>query len=274
MELPTAQYTAGISATNRARLERLHRSSRGLVTVAEAASVLKLSRFEAAHLLAHWNARGWVRRARRGLYVLVPMGAAGRVGVVADPWVLLAQVFAPCYIGGWSACEHWDLTEQIFNGISVVSAHPQRSAEQAIAGIEFRVRTIDQARVFGTDRVWFGSRRVEVADPHRLLIDILDMPSFGGGARHTLDVVGAYWKSPHRNPAKLLEYAQRYKRGTVFKRMGLTAELFGSVSDEWLEECRKHMSNGISRLDPSGPDTGRILTRWRLRINVPLPGQQ
>jgi len=107
MELNAQQYTAsGISAANRRRLEQLHRGSKGPVTVREAAHILGIDATTTARLLAHWCSHGWIQRVRRGLYVLVPLGAAGRVGVVADPWIFIARAFAPCYIGGWSACEH------------------------------------------------------------------------------------------------------------------------------------------------------------------------
>ena len=37
--------------------------------------------------------------------------------VVQDPWILVPALFAPAYIGGRTAAEHWDLTEQIFRDI-------------------------------------------------------------------------------------------------------------------------------------------------------------
>jgi predicted transcriptional regulator of viral defense system len=124
--------------------------------------------------------------------------------------------------------------------------------------------------LFGTKTIWFGSRTAEVADPHRLLIDILDLPELGGGGRHMVDIVRAYWKSSQRDPKTLMDYAKRYGRGSVFKRMGFTAELFRNVDAEWLEECRSHASSSVIRLDPAAPARGRIVTRWGLQINIPV----
>ena len=151
-----------------------------------------------------------------------------------------------------------------------MSARPQRRAQQVVGDVTFHVRSTTVSRIFGTRHVWFGSRRVDVADPHRLIIDILDDPKLGGGGRHTLDVVQAYWRSEHANPTCLLDYAKRLGRGTVFKRVGLTAEHFGAVQDDWLEECRRHISAGISLLDPSSPKKGPVITRWNLRLNLPI----
>jgi predicted transcriptional regulator of viral defense system len=103
------------------------------------------------------------------------------------------------------------------------------------------------------------------------LIDILDMPRFGGGGRHTIDIVKQYWKSNMRDPDLLLEYAMRYKRGAVFKRLGFLAEkLRVPISEKWLGICHNHISKGISNLDPDSPKTGQIISKWNLRINLPI----
>ena len=99
---------------------------------------------------------------------------------------------------------------------------------------------------------------------------MLAAPELGGGGRHTLDIVRAYWRSEHADPERLLEYAERYGKGVVFKRLGFTAEVFGSPSQEWLDRCRAGMSEGVSLLDPDGPKRGRIVTRWRVRVNQPI----
>ena len=80
----------------------------------------------------------------------------------------------------------------------------------------------------------------------------------------------AYWNSENANPERLLEYAERYGRGTVLKRLGFISERFGNVSESWLEACQRGITAGISKLDPGGTDKGLIKTRWNLRINIPI----
>lgn len=262
---------AGLSSGERELVGHILAREKPTVRVEDILEVQAGSRKSANKIISRLHRKGWLRRLKRGLYSIVPLEASSPNQAPEDAWLLAMEVFAPCYISGWSAAEHWNLTEQIFNGVSVASAHPQRKADQSIAGVQFTIRTLPKIRIFGTQNIWHGSHKVTIADPHRLLIDILDTPSFGGGARHTIDVVREYWKSPHCDPDKLLEYAKRYKRGAVFKRLGFTAEYFGKASQAWLDDCRGHISSGISRLDPGGQNSGRIVTRWRLRINIPLP---
>jgi predicted transcriptional regulator of viral defense system len=119
--------------------------------------------------------------------------------------------------------------------------------------------------------VWSGTVAVEIADIHRTLIDILDVPELGGGGRQMMDIVQAYWAEPAADARILLKMAERLQRGTVFKRLGFTTETFGRMDQRWSQACRQHMSEGVSLLDSAGPERGQIVSRWRIRINVPLP---
>jgi predicted transcriptional regulator of viral defense system len=261
---------AGLSAQERRIMDSFVASERPVVTAADLVALREMPRATANRILARLHRKGWLRRIRRGLYSVVTLGASSPEPVIEDAWPLAMELFSPCFISGWSAAEHWGLTEQIFNAVSLVTARPQRAVEQVLVAIRFRTRTLSQEKIFGAKRIWLGSRRVDVADPHRLLIDILDDPSFGGGGRHVLDVVRAYWTGRHADADTVLSYAQHYGRGTVYKRLGFTAERFGRVSEAWIANCRSGMSAGVSKLDPSGPRRGKILTRWRLRLNIPI----
>jgi len=241
------------------------------VTVREAAALLGLSPNAAARLLAHWRGQGWVQRVRRGLYVLVPLGGAGRVGVVADPWVLIARAFAPCYIGGWSAGEHWDLTEQVFRAVVVFTTKPVRPREGEIGGARYLARVVAPGRTFGTRRVWRDQVPVDVSDPSRTIVDVLDVPSLGGGMRHVAEMLRAYLHSKHRNDRLLVEYGRRLGNQAVFKRLGFLIERFGLEAPALLANCRQARSAGYVRLDPDGPARGRLVRRWGLRANVEVP---
>jgi len=262
---------AGLSRQEREIMDFFAAEGRPTVTASDVISVLSVERGNAQRMLSRLAQKGWLLRLRKGTYSLVPLGATTPETSVEDPWPLATALFAPCYLSGWTAAEHWDLTEQIFNATVVVTAKPQRAQEQTVAGFRFVCRTVDGRALFGTARVRSSSgARVPMADPHRLVIDVLAVPALGGGGRHAIDVVRAYLRSKHCDWSKLLEYAERYGKGMVFKRLGFAAETFATPPPEWLAKCAAHMSAGISLLDPAGPKRGRIVTRWRLRLNQPI----
>ena len=111
-------------ADTRTALAKLSRAAHGgLISVAEAAEALGVTRNRAARSLADLTARAWLRRVRRGLYLVAPLEAEpGQKAIPEDSWLVAQAVFAPCYIGGWSAAEHWGLTEQLFRSTLVVTA--------------------------------------------------------------------------------------------------------------------------------------------------------
>jgi predicted transcriptional regulator of viral defense system len=260
----------GLSESNRARLSVLHRALPGPFTADDAARALGTSRPEAARLVGYLASKGWLSRIRRGLFTVVPLEAEAPASWRADPWLVAARVFEPCYIGGWSACEHWGLTEQLFRSIVVVTTRPQRAARQAIQGSEFLVAVRQATSMFGTRPVWRGRERVGVSDPSRTVIDVLDDPGLGGGIRHVADVLVEYLDSPHRDDELLIRYGDQLGNRAVFKRLGYLVEQLETDSSELVTTCFERRSAGLAKLDPTIDDDGRITNRWRLRINATI----
>jgi predicted transcriptional regulator of viral defense system len=260
----------GLSTRERNLLGQFMRKGRVTLTGEDVVKEFNINRPLANKILLRLERKGWLQRGKRGSYIFVPLSSLSPETMPEDPWALAMELFAPCFISGFTAAEYWELTEQIFNTIVVYSSRPQRVTTQKLANVTFRIHRIAEGDLFGTKKIWRNNLSVLVADRHRTLIDVLDYPMLGGGGRHMLDIAHAYWKSDKTDPDRLLQYAMQLKRGVIFKRLGFTAESWGNVTQEWLQRCREHVSAGISRLDPSGSDKGRILTRWRLRINLPL----
>ncbi|MFA5855128.1 MAG: hypothetical protein WC846_02475 [Candidatus Gracilibacteria bacterium] len=266
-----SQDLAGLSAKERQIVSYFSANEMVTVKVKDMILIHPCKRETANQILRRLNEKGWLQRLKRGIYATIPLSSSTSTPVVENGLVLAMDLFKPAFISGWSAAEHWGLTEQIFNSISVVTSSPQRKIDQTLGNCTFRIRTLSKNRFFGTQAVWFGSKSAEIADPSRTLIDILDLPGFGGGMRHTIDIVKKYWTSNFCNPDLLLQYAIRYNKGTVFKRLGFLAEKLNvEVPQEWIEKCQKNITKGVSTLDPSGSKKGEIISKWNLRINTPL----
>ncbi len=260
----------GISSANRERLEALHREAKGPFRAVDAARILGMPENRARRLLRYLAERGWLARVRQGLYVPVPLEARSPGKWQEDPWVVAARTFSPGYIGGWSACEHWGLTDQIFREVVVFTGRRVRHRRTEIQGTPMRVKVVSQAKLFGTRQVWRRQVAVQVSDPSRTVIDILDDPAVGGGIRHVAEVVREYFASDHRNDASLIDYAKRAGNRTVYKRLGFLLETLEVRAQELIEICLESKSAGVTSLDPSIPAQGRIVSRWNLRVNAEL----
>lgn len=259
----------GIGGANRERLAELHRSFRGPFSVADAAGTLDQDEDTARRLLGYLSRRGWLTRVRRGLYLAVPLDAAQAGEWVEDPWIVAARAFGPAYIGGWSAAEHWSMTEQVFRDVVVVTTRDVRRRHHVLQGQTFLVTRRAEEKVFGLRAVWRRDVRVEVSDPNRTVVDVLDDPSIGGGIRHVTSILREYLGSEHCNEALLVEYGDRLGNRAVFKRLGWILEVVG-LGGPLREACAERRSAGLVRLDPTVEGDGRIVRRWGLRVNVAL----
>ena len=260
---------AGVTGRRRRQLMSLHRAFAGPFDAAQASAVLGLDLDPTRRLLAALAEGGWLSRVRRGWYIVVPLEASAPSDWREDPWVVAATLFAPCYIGGWSAAEHWSLTDQIFNVIYVVAGRKVTPTRQRVQATDYLIRTVPEKDLFGTRRVWRQRVAVDVSDLHRTVVDILDVPTSAGGALHASEILAAYLDSEHADTTKLLEYGDQLGRGTVFKRLGYLTERTGATDRDFVEACRSRITRGVSRLDPAGPSRGPIVSRWNLRVNVP-----
>ena len=261
---------AGISESSRRQLTWLHRNTNGLVDIDKAAALLELDRLRTAKLLAQWAARGWVRRLRRGLYLLIPLEATSPQDWSADPWLIAERLFEPGYIAGWSACEHWGLTEQIFRDVAVFTAAPIRDRKLTVDQTTFVLRKVPERLLYGLRAVWRQEAQVQVSDPTRTVLDILDDPKWGGGMRHVAQIVSAYRASEHRNDALLVQYIKQLGNAAVAKRLGYLWEVTASSEADTalIGQLQELVTAGYSSLDPSVPPRGPFLARWNLRLNV------
>lgn len=256
---------AGIGKTERTNLAKVMRGTKGTITVADAAKILSISRAAAGKMLSRWAQKGWISRIRRGLYVPLSIESRTADAPVEDPWIIAERLFAPCYFGGWTAAEHWGLTEQIFSTVVVMTTGKPRDRSPEIKGARFAVRTIRENALFGLKAVWRGQVKVRVSDPSRTLVDMLGDPRLGGGIRPAVDVLENYLASEYRSMNLLLEYGNRLGNGALFKRLGFLLERFAPEEEEILKICRDSLTQGRAKLDP-GISNERLITRWKLWI--------
>jgi predicted transcriptional regulator of viral defense system len=258
-------------AHDKTQLAQLLRASKsGVVSVPVAARALGVSSGTAAARLMRLVRRGWLVRARRGTYFIPPLESTPGASVTAqDSWIIAAELFAPCYIGGWSAAEHWGLTEQLFRSTLVVTAARVRSGRARTLGHEFRLFSVRPARSpEGVVQVWRGSERVAVSNAERTIVDCLSVPNLCGGIRHLAQIMREYGDSGKRDAQRLAGVARAIASGAAWKRLGYLAELLWPDATELHAEALKHLSAGYTKLDPAVRQKGRLLRRWRLAVNV------
>lgn len=181
-----------------------------------------------------------------------------------DAWIVANTAFAPCFVCGWTAAEHWGLTEQVFRTVLVSTTRRPRDRRPVIGGIPFRLRTVREREFFGLRNVWRGRMQVGVTDPTRTILDLMVDPALGGGLRSSTDMLRNYLASREmRNVPQLTQYAEVFGSGAASKRLGFLLSRFAPEEAEAIARCRAAMTQGNAKLDPALPEE-KLVTAWRL----------
>jgi len=256
---------AGIGRKERSNLAQVLKAGLAVITAKAVAKVLKLDQNHAAQLLALWAKKGWLSRIKHGVYIPVSLQADSLEVMADEPWVVAKGLFEPCYIGGWSAAEHWDFTEQIFNSTMVFTTQKLRARELSLKGIKLTVKTIKPERLFGTKAEWRENQKVLVSDPTRTVVDAFNDPAVVGGIRMSMDILDRYLKSNHKNLDLLFQYSVQMKNTAIFKRMGFVFEQNYPNEVEFIKKMKTKIKSGYSQLDPAVPGKS-LVTAWGIWV--------
>jgi len=258
----------GINEKNRRLLDLLNRFGNTLFSIKDASKIIGLSVKDTRLYLGYFARRGWLSRVKQGIYISVPLGTVSPQEYKENPWIVANRIFAPCNIGGWSAAEHWEFTDQIFSSIFVFTARIFRKKNITIQGTEFILKLVRAKKIRHTKSIWIENVKVRVSDPSQTIVDVLDDPAVGAGIRHVSDIVRNYFNSEYRNNIELLNYIKENKNRTVYKRLGYILEISDINVPDLINECHKNISSGYSILDPAIKTKGSFKRRWNLRVNA------
>ena len=253
-----------ILPNGRHKLVSVIRAAGDIIKIDDVVATLSIERSDSSKLLSRWTSQGWLRRVGRGAYVAAPIDSLESEHVLEDPWVLVPALYTPAYIGGRTAAEHWDLTEQMFNDIVVMTAKPVRKSKQKRHGTQFTLHHIQEQKIFGTKPVWRGSSKILISDVHRTIVDILNNPTTGGGIQHVADCLAAYLKRSDRNDNLLIKYTEIFGNGAIFKRLGFLVEHQRS-SSLLADQCLTRLTKGNSKIDPT-MECPRLISKWNLWV--------
>lgn len=265
--------SAGISGRGRAELVAVLAPGKRFITPADVSDALRIDPDAAAKRLSRWAKEGWVRRVRRGMYIGVPVDAANPAAWSEDALIVATAVWSPCYFTGWTSAGHWALTDQVFRTTVLKTAERVRASQVRLLDHDYLLaHTSHDTLHWGLRTEWHGDARLRFADPARTVIDVLDDPKLAGGIRHAAEITGSFLDE--HTPAILVEYGDRAGNRAVFKRLGYIVEALGRDAPDLVKACRDRVSAGVSALDPDGPEGGRRIMRWGLRVNVTIVPQE
>jgi predicted transcriptional regulator of viral defense system len=221
-------------------------------------------------VLGRLETKGWLRRLERGAYMIIPLEAGPDRTWSESALVIAPHLIQPAAIAYWSALHYWHMTEQISHTVFVQSTRRKHQRQKEILGIPFRFVTVVEKKFFAVVKRALGGQPIYVTDREKTLVDAADRPDLSGGVAQLAQALRAAWGD--LDWQRLDGYLDRWPTRSPLKRIGYlveTLELPLPDREERLNRWRDSLSSGIVPLEPDrGGDTGRIVTRWRLRVNV------
>lgn len=253
-------------------LANLSASGKGFFDVKAFAESIGKSETHAAKLLYQLRESGWVERITRGRYFVIPLEAGADSAWSEDALLVARQLADPAAVAYWSACHHWNWTEQIPRTVFIQTPQKKLHNTKTVLGVRYRFVRVRANKFFGTIQRSVGSGMAIVTDREKTLVDALDHPELCGGGGLVIDMLPAAGQAV--NWDRVEEYLQRLGSGAAYKRLGLLVERLEkkiSIPDRErrIERWYAHRTGGYAPLEPGGTANGPVDARWRVRLNVP-----
>lgn len=232
----------------------------GVITLAELAKELKLSRLQAWKLSSRLVRKKRLIRLKRGIYLFAPM-KAGRKGLwTENALVSVSRLMEgkDYYVGFWTALNHYGLTEQIPITVQVVTTSRQRAFEALQTRFEFiQVRRLGEWQEEEID-----GNKIKFATIEQLVLDCLALPQKSGGVK---EACKALWNARKKLDWAKFEALASKSNEAVKRRSGYIAELLG------VGKFKLQKFSGWRWLDSSAPKKALAKSKkWGLLLNVPI----
>lgn len=252
-------------------LRKVSAEQGNVFTTKDAFRYLKLSRQGVYDRLSDLVKGGWIVRLRQATYFISPFETGKEGGVTEHNFVIASYLVSPYAIGLWSALNQHGLTEQIPDRVYIWSTRRISMPVRKIGASTYQIIVIPRKRFFGTQEIWFGSKKAVITDLEKTLLDAFLFPQYCGGM---VEVVKSFRNAISTiDFSKLTHYAKRMGKGVLFKRLGILMDHLRPDFKErrlWL----KQISKGISLFDPQAELTGPIVSEWNIRVNSNLKAFQ
>lgn len=261
-------------------LRSLLNKGKYIFTIKEASNIARsqhILKTQLPKILAKMVTKGWLIRLHRGLYA----GTGTLLEEISiPPFAIATHLVQPSAIGYWSAMQHHGFTEQIPHIITAITPNKvvtpsmrkkQKSSSYKkhawkIAGISYKYITIKPDKFFGIEEIWIDEHfRIPITDKERTVLDGFICPKLFGGMGEILGILEN--ALPEIDIKKLVNYAIRYQRKSLAKRLGWALAYF-DVPAKYLKPLLRIPVQCYFKLDPSAQGIGSYDKQWNIQNNL------
>lgn len=228
-------------------------------------AVMLDSKNNAKVLLQRYLNKGYIKKAKRNLYVCVSLGNRNST---ANRFVIGSNINDSAYISHHSALEYYGFANQTFFEVFVASDKRFNQFEFEDITYRYVKSSINKGVVHAET-----NSKIRITDLERTIIDCIKNIDLAGGTEELfqcLDMVNTL------NNDRLCEYLEEYNLQFMYQKAGFIFERYKSeygIKDELLASCLEKVSDSIRYFDnDTKEDKGTYLKKWQLIVPRNIEG--
>ena len=225
-------------------INKLQEQNLGIITISDAARLIKKSRNYTALYLNRLENREILRRIEKGKYALPN----------THPLVIATNLTLPSYVSFLSGFAYYNKTTQIPRIIQVVTTRSKNRIMYENEEIQF----INLKRAFGYIREKTPNGYVFIGEMEKIIIDSLFLPRCCP-LTETIQAIDS-----KLDVIKLVGYALKMESIVVIKRLGFILEL---NDIDIYHKVNGYLNDRYDLFNPQLPSIGKNNARWKLKIN-------
>jgi len=227
-----------LSSTESRLVLGLSEQGRRELTRRDAIERFALSAKTADDILQSLVRKGWLVRAGRGKYLLIPPEWGATPLGESNTLALASQLTPDGYIAFSTAAANWGLTTQLRSVIWVVTRTHARNRH--INDSEVRFARLPEKAMFAIERVDVYGYPVPMSDREKTVLDCIAYPDRAGGVSEASAILAK--AARHWQWAKVIDYLERLGNTALIQKVGYLCDAAHlALPDPLRERLRKRL---------------------------------
>lgn len=250
-------------------ISSLYNMGKTIFTVTDVENITGLKGNAATDLTSELIKRNIIARIKRGKYIIIPQEMGEDVRYVGNWYVVAREIVnsPDYYISYYSAMDIHNMVTHPITKVFITTPKQEYKKQRIAGSTTFEFIYTNIKYIWGVKKFWVTkSEQVRVSDIERTIIDCLYRPKYCGGI---LEIVKGLWIQKEKiDFNKLLNYALKFNKGVVIKRLGYILESLNLKDAYYLDKLRVRINNRYYILDPLLTTEETYKNSWKCIANI------